>query len=225
MKSERLFLAFNTAESNKIMVSMSNNLFLYLPTFTWTIAFCDKERKERKHYFYVTRQNIKKHLKLLTHSIHHTIFFAVITMGPATSNMGKSTDENLESLSLIWLDANVNISRENLDVQKRLRSTINFLKTFHDVAECEAHIRSVPAGDRVLFIVSGGLGRDIVPRIHMLRQVIAIYVFCSNKQIHEQWTKPYTKVILSFVVIFRIALVDVRRLYKKFLDFILLEVI
>jgi len=130
-------------------------------------------------------------------------------MGQANSNTGKSSDENLESLSLIWLDANVDISKENVAVQKQLRSTINFLKTFHDPAECEAHIRSVPDGDRVLFIVSGGLGQHIVPKIHTLRQVTAIYVFCSNKQIHEKWTQQYTKVIFSFVAILRIALADV----------------
>lgn len=68
-------------------------------------------------------------------------------MGVTSSKASKSTDENLESLSLIWLDAEVDVSKENLDVQKRLRSIINFLKTFHDAVECENHIRSVPDGD------------------------------------------------------------------------------
>lgn len=119
-------------------------------------------------------------------------------MGPTPSNTFKSSDENLESLSLIWLDADVNKSKDNLDVQKRLRSVINYLKTFHDPTECENHIRSVPDGDRLLFIVSGGLGRDIVPRIYKLRQVLAIYVFCYDKQKHKEWTDNYTKVILFF---------------------------
>jgi hypothetical protein len=118
-------------------------------------------------------------------------------MGASTSNTPKSSDENLESLSLVWLDTDVNKSRENLDVQKRLRSTINYLKTFQDATECENHIRSVPDGDRMLLIVSGGLGRDLVPRIHKLRQILSIYVFCQDRKKHEEWTQNITKVIYS----------------------------
>ena len=107
-------------------------------------------------------------------------------MGGATSNTSKSTDENLESLSLIWLDVTVDNCSENIDVQKPLRSVVNFLRTFQDADECEAYIRAVPDGDRMLLIVSGGLGRELVPRIHKLRQILAIYVYCRNKQIHEE---------------------------------------
>jgi hypothetical protein len=124
-------------------------------------------------------------------------------MGPSPSNTSKTTDENLESLSLIWLDATVDNSKENIDVQKQLRSIINYLRTFHDMVECENHIRSVPDGDRMLFIVSGGLGRDIVPRIHKLRQILSIYVFCYDRKQHEEWTQKYTKVILLLRISFR----------------------
>ena len=117
-------------------------------------------------------------------------------MGALPSNTSKTTDENLESLSLIWLDAVVDNSKENLEVQKQLRSIINYLKTFQDVTECENHIRSVPDGDRMLFIVSGSLGREIVPRIHKLRQILSIYIFCFDRTEHAKWSRNYTKVIL-----------------------------
>ena len=86
--------------------------------------------------------------------------------------------------------------------KKRLRATINYLKTFHDANECENHIRTVPDGDRMLLIVSGGLGQIIVPRVHTLRQILSIYVFCFDKKKHEEWTKHYTKVILAVCAIF-----------------------
>ena len=120
-------------------------------------------------------------------------------MGGANSNTSKSTDENLESLSLIWLDAEVNNSKDNIDVQKRLRSVINYLKTFQDIIECEEYIRSVPDGDRLLLIVSGGLGQELVPRIHKLRQILSIYVFCFDRKKHEEWTNKYCKVSLSLL--------------------------
>ena len=115
-------------------------------------------------------------------------------MGIGASDPSKSIDENLESLSLVWLDATVDNSKENLNVQKQLRSVINFLKTFHDEIECENYIRSIPEDDRMLLIVSGGLGQSLVPRIHMLRKILAIYIFCFDKKKHEEWSRQYTKV-------------------------------
>ncbi len=39
-------------------------------------------------------------------------------------------DENLETYSLIWLDAFVNTSEENFQAQKQLQTSINHLLTF-----------------------------------------------------------------------------------------------
>ncbi|CAF1196393.1 unnamed protein product [Rotaria sordida] len=43
-------------------------------------------------------------------------------------------------------------------------------------------------------IVSGRLGREIVPSIHKLRQVISIYVYCMDKRSNEQWAGNFEKV-------------------------------
>ncbi|CAF5012004.1 unnamed protein product, partial [Rotaria sp. Silwood1] len=43
-------------------------------------------------------------------------------------------------------------------------------------------------------IVSGYLGRQIVPEIEALPQLEAIYVFCGNQSVHEQWAKKISKV-------------------------------
>jgi hypothetical protein len=100
----------------------------------------------------------------------------------------------LETFSLIWLDANVNGRKENLDAQHRIRSTINYVKTFEDSAECELHIQSMSEGDRAVLIVSGGLGREVVPRIHHIQQLSSIYVFCFDTKTHNEWAKKYQKV-------------------------------
>ncbi|CAF3749135.1 unnamed protein product [Rotaria sp. Silwood1] len=43
-------------------------------------------------------------------------------------------------------------------------------------------------------VVSGQLGRKIVPTIHSLRQVISIYVYCFDKKRNEEWACKYAKV-------------------------------
>jgi hypothetical protein len=103
-------------------------------------------------------------------------------------------DDNLEIFSLIWLDSAVNESSENLDCQRKLRNSINYLKTFDDSDRCERYIQNLSSNDRLILIVSGRFGQEILPSIHNLRQVIAIYVYCMHKQSNEQWTKKFNKV-------------------------------
>jgi hypothetical protein len=111
------------------------------------------------------------------------------------------THNNLEIFSLVWLDTSINNSEENLETQQRLRTIINHLQTFDDSTRCEDYIRSVSMHDRIVIIVSGLSGRQLVPRIHSLRQVCSIYVYCMDRKTNEKWTKNYTKVIHSFFVL------------------------
>jgi hypothetical protein len=103
--------------------------------------------------------------------------------------------QNLETYFLIWLDAAVNSSEENVEAQQQLRTSINHLTTFDDDNECEEYIRSVSKHDRIILIVSGQLGQKLIPRIHQLQQIFAIYVYCMNKMPNEHWAQEFSKVI------------------------------
>ena len=102
--------------------------------------------------------------------------------------------QNLETFFLLWLDASVNSSSENVDAQLQLRSSIHYLRTFEDGDECENYIRSVSKHDRVVLIVSGRLGATVVPRIHSLRQLASVYVYCKDKKRNEEWANHFKKV-------------------------------
>ncbi len=116
----------------------------------------------------------------------------------ASSSYTTQGEQNFETYSLIWLDASVNNSQENLRVQEKLRSSINRLITFEDEQKCFKYIRSIPKDDRVVLVVSGHLGPIIVPKIVSLRQVASIYIYCKNKTENEQWAKQFSKVKYYF---------------------------
>ncbi|CAF4167327.1 unnamed protein product [Adineta steineri] len=42
-------------------------------------------------------------------------------------------------------------------------------------------------------IVSGSLGKHIVPHVHHMSQVDTIFIFCNNQESHEQWAKEWSK--------------------------------
>ncbi|CAF5027873.1 unnamed protein product, partial [Rotaria magnacalcarata] len=83
--------------------------------------------------------------------------------------------KNLETFYLLWLDASVNKTEENVEAQQYLRTSINYLETFENDKQSECYIQSLSSDDRVVLIVSGQLGQIIVPHIHSLRQLSSIY--------------------------------------------------
>ncbi len=88
----------------------------------------------------------------------------------------------------------MNSRKENLDAQQRIRSTINYVKTFDKSSKCELHIQSIPEGDRVVLIVSGMLSQEFVPRIHQIQQLSFIYVFCFDTKTHTEGAMKFQKV-------------------------------
>jgi hypothetical protein len=110
---------------------------------------------------------------------------------PTTSQFSGT---NLESFACLWLDQNINSTEDNLETQKELRQVINHLRTFNDGNQCEQYIQQVNH-EKVVLIVSGSLGRQVVPRLHSLSQFSACYVFCQDKKANEQWASKYHKVV------------------------------
>ncbi len=104
-------------------------------------------------------------------------------------------DHQLEIFCIIWLDDNTQAS-DNRDTEQRLRSIINRLKRFKNVEKCEKYIKERSPEDRIILIVSGRLGRMIVPTIHMLRQVISIYIYCMDEASNREWSEKYAKVTI-----------------------------
>ncbi len=101
-----------------------------------------------------------------------------------------------EIFCLIWLDSNPDIYQTR-DAEQKLRSIINHLKIFQVARPCRKYIEQSSDKDRIVLIVSGQLGREIIPYIHDFRQVISVYVFCFNKKNHEKWAAEHPKVKTS----------------------------
>ena len=107
-----------------------------------------------------------------------------------------STDEiknkHLEMFSLIWLDSNPKDDDRN--TEQKLRSIINQLRRFQNVSQCQEFIEKTSATDRLILIVSGQSGKELLPKIHHIRQIISIYVYCTDKKTNEEWSSKYCKI-------------------------------
>lgn len=109
-----------------------------------------------------------------------------------------SYDNNLELITLIWLDNMADATQENREIQDKFRSVINYLQTFDNCLECENYIRNRinDKQDKIILIVSGKLGQEIIKNIHDLKQIISIFVYCFDKEKNESWAKQYKKVLI-----------------------------
>lgn len=109
-------------------------------------------------------------------------------------------DRQLEIFCIIWLDDNKQDS-DNRATEQHLRSIINRLKRFKNVDQCEKYIRERSSEDRLILIVSGRLGRKLVPIIYTIRQVISIYIYCMDEAGNREWSQKYVKVIVFSIIL------------------------
>jgi len=107
-----------------------------------------------------------------------------------------STIENtyLETFLLVWLDPHVDTSKENVRTQRRLREILTCLITFDRVKACEDWLKKCYSDEKIILIVSGAYGEEIVPRIHDTPSIVAIYVYCLDVDRNKIWASNYSKV-------------------------------
>ncbi|CAF5033552.1 unnamed protein product, partial [Rotaria sp. Silwood1] len=112
---------------------------------------------------------------------------------PSDDFLTNANDQQLEIFCLIWLDDNIN-TKDNRDTEQKLRAVINRLEKFQDVKQCQKYIEERSQSERVVTIVNGRLGREIVTSIYKLRQVISIYVYCTDKEGNKKWADKFAKI-------------------------------
>ncbi len=116
------------------------------------------------------------------------------TLSSKDDTKAKINDKQCEIFCLIWLDSNAD-DHEVRNAEQKLRSIINYVKKFQDIKPCQKYIEQSSSQDRIVLIVSGRLGQEIVPSVQQFRHVVSIYVYCMNTKAHEKWASKYTKVI------------------------------
>jgi hypothetical protein len=113
------------------------------------------------------------------------------------SNISPEEDKNDESFVLVWLDDNVNKTDDNHQTQKKLKEIVNYMKTFDSIEVFEDWLNlqaAIGKQQKFILIVSGRLGKVVVPKIHSLPQLIAIYVYCIDKNSNKMWADQFQKV-------------------------------
>ncbi|CAF3376537.1 unnamed protein product, partial [Rotaria sp. Silwood2] len=119
-------------------------------------------------------------IKLTTEEMNNLLATGVVAAASATMPMIMSV------LYLVWLDPNVNKSKENVVTQGELRALFkDEFQTFDKADECELSINH-ENNDRIILIVSGQLGRKIVLEIHHLLRMASMFLYCMDKEANKK---------------------------------------
>ena len=112
----------------------------------------------------------------------------------AAAALPARTRKLIQNFLLIWLDPNLDESKADFKKSlEQLRNVVASIITFQDVKECVKFLNEI-SQENVFIIVSGSLGRQVVPDFEDMPQVQSIYIFCGNKAIHEEWASKMLKV-------------------------------
>jgi tetratricopeptide (TPR) repeat protein len=99
-----------------------------------------------------------------------------------------------QNLLVIWVDANIDESSKDCQNSlAQLRNVVNDVNIFTESDPCVPFLNGLQ-DEKAFVIASASLGQHLVPEIHDMAQLDAIYIFCENKSRHENWTKEWIKI-------------------------------
>jgi len=102
--------------------------------------------------------------------------------------------QTVQNVLLIWLDNNIDDnSTDSRNTITQLQRVVNDINTFTDGEECIEFLDTI-TDNKACMIISGLLGKHIVPRVHNMFQVDSIFIFCGDEEHHKQWVKDWSKI-------------------------------
>jgi hypothetical protein len=112
-------------------------------------------------------------------------------MGPTCKlNVNKN---KIDDMTLIWLDNSISQSDDNYYSMNKLCCLIQNIRTFSQIDRFIKYLND-ELNEKIILIVSGSLGCEIIPKIHNYYLIDSIYIFCQNQTKHRLWAKSFNKI-------------------------------
>ncbi|CAF1351793.1 unnamed protein product, partial [Adineta steineri] len=114
--------------------------------------------------------------------------------GATTYYAGEPRQRVAENYLLVWVDANIDQSNKDCqDTLAQLKNVINDVSVCTEPNQCVQVLNKIDK-EQAFLITSDSLGQYLVPAIHDIPQLDAIYIFSSDESRHQGWTQNWTKI-------------------------------
>jgi len=98
--------------------------------------------------------------------------------------------EKHEAVCLVWLDTFIRDEQHAYRIQEMLLELHPDVRLYSKVCSCINLIKTI-TNKYILLVTSGVLAHEILPEIHSLRSVAAIFIYCPNQQFHNSIKDDY----------------------------------
>ena len=95
----------------------------------------------------------------------------------------------IETVWQIWLLNPINNSETIQQTLGQARSIIKHVNLFENILEFEQFLQNLSNYDRIVFIVDDLFAQEIIPKIHDVPQIFAIYIYTFNEQSDQSFYK------------------------------------
>ncbi|CAF2133275.1 unnamed protein product [Rotaria magnacalcarata] len=100
----------------------------------------------------------------------------------------------IQNYSVIWVDGTIDENNEDCrNVLVQLRAAVSDVNVCTIPEQCVDFLNDIDDG-KAFVIISGYVGQQLVPAIHSMHVVDAIYILCGNQARHEAWAKDWPKI-------------------------------
>jgi hypothetical protein len=86
------------------------------------------------------------------------------------------------------------LQMETRQVYDDISETFQWVYCSGQEDRCIQCIRDECVNKRVFLITTGSVGQSVIPKIHDLPQLYAVYIYCVNVKFHQTWAKDYSKI-------------------------------
>ena len=105
----------------------------------------------------------------------------------------RSSEENKESVTLIWFDGSVSDQADRAKTMNILRGINDYALFYRDLDECTSYIKSV-VKEKIFLIASGIWATALLPTIIDLKQLEAVFIFCAWREEHLYLMEKFPKI-------------------------------
>jgi tetratricopeptide (TPR) repeat protein len=105
--------------------------------------------------------------------------------------------DNKEDIRLIWLDENMNDSPGYHFTQTMLLELNPAAQFYSNFDRCFDLIKSIK-DEQIFLIISGTFAQRVLSQIHHQQTLIAIFIFCANRQHYESLMGEFNKIVEIF---------------------------
>ncbi|CAF1266407.1 unnamed protein product [Adineta steineri] len=111
-----------------------------------------------------------------------------------TTTVPSTRQRIAQNYLLVWVDESIDETKKNCqNTLTQLRAVINDVTICTQSDQCIQFLDKFK-DEKAFVIISGSLGEHLVPEIHAMPKLDAIYIFYNNTSSHQLWTKDWNKI-------------------------------